>query len=409
MGAFHSRQEDQINTLLPPELLDHVFHLLAPQDLKAAVLVCRLWREVGEAPGLWSWVGLRVTRENQSTILEALDSRRLKSARMLSVEEVTNEVLEAVVRHQGLRLMKVEDAVLSTVDPNLLARAVTRLEELEMEFSQLTLKQREAILTSISGGDCQLKKLNISSMYSCDLTDIRPCLLARAVQRLEKVDMRNTKLVVQQWEEILTAISMKESRLKRLNIGFADLSTVDTGLLARAVNRLEKVDMYVTKLTVEQVEAILTNISTGDSQLKGLNITGINLSTLDSAMLARAVDRLEEVGLASTKLTSEQWRAILTSIATENSKLKMLSIGNNKMSTLEPSLLARAVIRLEKVNLLQTQLTGPQVEAIFTAINEKGSLLKNLNISGTNLSTLDPCLVARAVSRIKHQDLLRWV
>merc|ERR1719319_1379150 len=38
-----------INTL-PEEMLERVFHLLPPRDLKAVVLVCRWWREVGEAP-----------------------------------------------------------------------------------------------------------------------------------------------------------------------------------------------------------------------------------------------------------------------------------------------------------------------------------------------------------------------
>ena len=128
---------EQINCVLPPELLHHILGLLAPRDLKAAVLVCRLWRELGEAPGLWTWAFLRVTSENQSTMLEFLEGRRMKTVRQLRVEEVSDEVLEAVDRHQGLREMKVF-MVTSTLDPDLLARAVTNMEELEMEFVQLT-------------------------------------------------------------------------------------------------------------------------------------------------------------------------------------------------------------------------------------------------------------------------------
>ena len=37
----------------------------------------------------------------------ALEGRRMKTVRQLRVEEVSDEVLEAVVRHQGLREMKV--------------------------------------------------------------------------------------------------------------------------------------------------------------------------------------------------------------------------------------------------------------------------------------------------------------
>ena len=44
-----------INRLLPAEMLERVFHLLPPLDLKSVVLVCRWWREVGDAPVLWAW------------------------------------------------------------------------------------------------------------------------------------------------------------------------------------------------------------------------------------------------------------------------------------------------------------------------------------------------------------------
>ena len=44
--------------LLPVEVLELILCLLSPGDLKAAVLVCRRWREVAEAPGMWTWVNL---------------------------------------------------------------------------------------------------------------------------------------------------------------------------------------------------------------------------------------------------------------------------------------------------------------------------------------------------------------
>ena len=149
MGAFHlAASQDQINPLLLPEVLHQVLRLLSPQDLKAAVLVCCLWREVGEAPKLWTWVVLRENRENQSTMVELLERRRMKTVMKIVVETVSEELLEVVVRHQGLKVMKLEDMDRqSKVDPSLLAKAVNRLEKFEMEFSLLTPRQGEAIFT----------------------------------------------------------------------------------------------------------------------------------------------------------------------------------------------------------------------------------------------------------------------
>ena len=77
MGAwFSTNQSDLINALLPPKMLHQVFRLLPPRDMKNVLLVCQLWREVGEAPGLWSWVVLRVTRENMANMPEVLRQLR---------------------------------------------------------------------------------------------------------------------------------------------------------------------------------------------------------------------------------------------------------------------------------------------------------------------------------------------
>ena len=71
--------------LLPAEMLERVFHLLPPRDLKAVVLVCRWWREVGEAPALWAWLYLQVYKENIGYMQQVLTSRRLKGVKKMDV------------------------------------------------------------------------------------------------------------------------------------------------------------------------------------------------------------------------------------------------------------------------------------------------------------------------------------
>ena len=109
MGDFTSTlRPKQINSVLPLELLHQILGLLAPQDLKAAVLVCRLWREVGEAPGLWTWAFLRVTRENLATMPDRLATRRLLGVTGFVLERGAVELLEAASwrsSHQHLRII----------------------------------------------------------------------------------------------------------------------------------------------------------------------------------------------------------------------------------------------------------------------------------------------------------------
>ena len=61
-------------------MLEKIFRLLPPRDLRSAVLVCRRWREVGETPRLWPWVTITVSSDNISEMPELLRRRRMQNA-----------------------------------------------------------------------------------------------------------------------------------------------------------------------------------------------------------------------------------------------------------------------------------------------------------------------------------------
>ena len=49
---------EEINAILPEEVLLKIFSFLSPSDLKASMLVCKLWTQVGQVPSLWRWATL---------------------------------------------------------------------------------------------------------------------------------------------------------------------------------------------------------------------------------------------------------------------------------------------------------------------------------------------------------------
>ena len=112
MGATKSKQAvTNIPSRLPPEVLGRIFRLLPRRALKMAVLVCRLWREVGEEQGVWAGHTLRVTQRNLTRVVEVLGSRRMHAVRRLEVgpgvladnlSSVTSPVLLSVPFFQGL-------------------------------------------------------------------------------------------------------------------------------------------------------------------------------------------------------------------------------------------------------------------------------------------------------------------
>ena len=290
-------EEASTNLVLPPDLLYTVLRWLPPLDLRTAVLVCRRWREVGQSPGLWTWLALpQVTGDNMATVVEMLGVRRLQGARTLSVREavVSEELLEAVASHQGLRLLDVDRALLSCLDPGMLARTLATLQQLWLWNSDLTCQQAEALLAAISSRSCPMTSLHMGG--NIEFSGVEPLLLARTVVHLEDIMIWGKQLTLEQAEAIFVAVC-EGCKVRRLSVRFTVLSLVEPALLARALTRLESVDLANTQLGSLQLETVLTAIATENSKLRILNLGGSDLSLVSPGLLARAVVGLEEVTL----------------------------------------------------------------------------------------------------------------
>ena len=280
-----------INTVLGQRagVLELVFRLLPLRDLKNVVLVCHLWREVGEAPGFWAWGVIRMKRSGcRPNIEERLNCRRLRAVREIRViggVKVTDEAIQAMASHSGLKVVGMGNVNLSLVDPSLLARAVVRLEQVNMYGAKLTEQQVEEIFTAISEKNGGMKKLVLGSN---NLSAVGPGLVVSAVKQVEELNVEKTQLTRKQAEAILIAISEGICELKKLDISNNDFSTVSPWLLASALNRLEEVVISDdTQLTKEQVEAILTK-SCLKTSLKKLQIAKVWADILDGELVARA-------------------------------------------------------------------------------------------------------------------------
>ena len=116
-------------------VLELVCGMLTTQDRNNFVLVCQLWRAVGEEPRFCSTCSICLTTDKVSTIPERLDCRRMRFVRELRVEvgvKVSEKVLQAVARHQGLKKLVMNEINVSTVEKGLLAIVVSNLEEVDI-------------------------------------------------------------------------------------------------------------------------------------------------------------------------------------------------------------------------------------------------------------------------------------
>ena len=407
---------------LPLEMLLGIFELVSYKDLMNVMLVCRRWREIGETPRLWSSFPVIVKTRNMSVMSEILSSRRMKQLEKLRIISIlSKEVLQTIMDHHVLREFKLsrindKQTIISLlniicsreykgtvlemnmnnmfyIDPELLAKVVTKLQKLDVMDTNLTQQQTEAIFTAISEGS-KMIKLNIAEN---NISKIDPGLLVKAVTNLQILDVMDTNLTQQQTEDIFTAVS-EESKMIELNISENNMSGVDPGLLAKAVNKLETLDIELTQLTHQQAAAILSAVSEG-SKLTKLIISSNNLSGVDPGLLAKAVTNLETLNIANTELTQQQAAAILSNVS-EATKLNELNIRSNDLFRVDPGLLAKAVTNLEKLDIGNTFLIQEQAVAILSGVIN-GSKMTELDIGLNDLSGVDPGLLAKARTNLE--------
>ena len=397
-------------------VLKKVFGQLSPKDMKSVMLVCWEWKDMGEEPQFWAWVSLRVIRENLATMPEVLGLRRLQGVRQLEVRAMSQELLRVVAWHKGLRAVDMAETDLVAVEPELLARVVNKLEEVDMRDAGMTSEQVEEIIDIMSAGDTKLKKIDLSGRKE-SLSSIEPDQMERALSKLEHVAMNDSQLSGEQTGAILASINTTGTRMKSLKMGNnKGLGKVEPQVLALAAANLEELDLGnsysrlmvfmslmeggMVGLNSLQIEAICSVIITENTRLKKFVLGYSKLFSVEANLLAGALNRLEEVDLCHNSLTSQQARALFTAISGGTELRKLNLEGCSFSMTLDVELLAMALNKLEEVNL--PKLNGHQINAIMTSLASGGSKLKSLNIKGTDLSLVDPGLLVEAVNKLEE-------
>jgi len=386
----------EINAL-PEEMMMRMFRQFPPRDLKMAVLVSRKWRTMGEDPSLWKWCRFIVRNRDD---IRHLSIPRLQDIQEICVDSSANWQdgdLEAMFR-ASIMLPRLKEIVgltqfhFSTVEPELFARAVSRLEVVNLCGTNLTNNQIQALFQA-TDQSCQLKKLDL---WRNNISSVEPELFARAVTILKDVNLGSTNLTNKQ----VTALFQKMSQncpLKTLNLSCINLSYVEPELLAIAVNRLEDVDLEFTDLSTEQMTSILSHVKE-DTKIQVLGLGGNDLSSVESGLISTAFTRLVEVDLRLTKLSTDQMTSILSHVM-DDTKLKNVVLYGNDLSSVEPGLLATAVNRLEDVDLRFTELSTEQMNNILSHV--KGDTkLKELWLRGNNAADIENGLVRIAREKL---------
>jgi len=404
---------------LPLELLHKVFSHLTMDDIKAAVQVCRRWREACESSKLWASASVHIHSRNILPVSHLLEYGRLSRVRSVRVERVTDGLIEVMLGHQGLEEVNFCGSNMSNILPSLLANLVERLEKVNLRKTRLTRRQLEVIFNRLGENRTKLKGLNLEGN---DLSSIQPAQLARAVRGLEEVWMSRTRTTAEQ-QLILAVHSLGEDASLNLNMEWGsaegqaaflwafnlvhenprNLSAVSDILSSSSswnVKRLVLNNAPSSTMTKELLDLLIMH-----ADIKFLDLSFSSLIHVNPELLATLVTQTVEVNLRNTDLSKKQLNVLLLKISEEQTKLKRLDLAENNLSSLEPTLLASSLTRLTLAGLCFCQLSTIQLEVLLASISQDSSNLEHLSLADNYLAEVDPVLVGQSLVGLKTFNL----
>ena len=291
---------------LPVEVLEKVFEFLPWKDRKSVVLVNRLWRKAGEAPRLWAWVQLPTVKlEDQNSeerVIEMLSSKRLARVERIYIqpEAVSEDLLQAMIQHGGLRriwLVGLGGEWQAGLNSQLVIEvlSITRVEDLDLD--SLPAHLIISLLTEVSQGGSTLKRLHL---FDNNLGEVPAALVASALTRLVEVRLTFSRLTTDQVAALMEEIDQGNSSIEKLVLHTSLPAEGErTGPLnLKPLVKLEEVHLWNNFHTQQELADFFAALSPS-TKLRKLTFPRLPwpVEEMDGSteVMARAINFLEDV------------------------------------------------------------------------------------------------------------------
>jgi len=286
-----------------------------------------------------------------------------------------------------------DDIFVRDLLPNLFS-AVTRLEFKLVDFSGISTDLWFYMISKI--GDT-MESLSIEGM-GLDLVNVPVEELASALVRVQELHLSGLDLSPAQWTAFFQKMT---SRNKVLGLRMVNLSFVDIELVAKALKHIRTVLLNYVCFETEQWNYLFEDVL---PKVPNVSVVNINLSEVQEERLCCASRWCTNLNLSSTYLNTDQRNLLLNSVKL-NTSLTSLNLAGLTLAECSADLLANVIASIPVVNLAATKLSTKQVTAIFSRM--LGTCrLRDLDLGGLSLSQAPSRLLALALSRLRRVNLL---
>jgi len=402
--------------ILPPEVMTVIFSYLDVSSLKSVVLVCRQWRNIGENPNMWKALKLVETHPEDLEVL--LNFRRLKMIQYFKIFDWLSNEHVKLLKYSNLKTLDISRCYLHEIglefpdpDPELLGEALKNIEVVNVNRAVLSDEQWLGIFKGLNGAS-RMKTLIINTTEEdddediiADLSHISPDLFAKAITKLETVQVADTSLTSDQLTALVKHINKNTSKVKNLSIASNDVSEVDSRELALAFNKLEMLDLSGTNLEGLEEPSLFFKQMINSSNLKLLDLgfnsfANNNNRNLDPKLLSRALNKVKDLRMIGADISAVQAREFFKRMCVKTA-IKELHFEDCKydMSLVNPNFLASGLNKISKVKMSNSSLNSPQCLEFFSRMAQF-TKLQYLDFSYLDLCVVPPDTFSDALNKV---------
>ena len=235
----------------------------------------------------------------------------------------------------------------SELPTEVLTAALVKLEDTNILHRHLSTSLTPGLFTKMAGSSVfNIKTLNPLHM---DCTNVPSEIFVDVLLRIESVVIHNPgfKISHHQLLSLFSKIAQADPmRLRELKLFSVNINRFSPDIISRAILSLETFQVGRCDLSAEHVTSIFTQLSSMKEQkLRSLNISWTSPISLPTETLVAGISGLEDLDLRRTRLTTEQLTGIFRMVAERKcSRLREIKLGVNDLSSIPPNLRDRAKI-----------------------------------------------------------------
>ena len=321
----------------------------------------------------------------------------------LTVDQVSSLLSLLAARGPAVRLSSLDlfSVDLSAVCPLLLARATASLTVASLSNTELRLEHCHALCDHVLHS-ATLLDLNLDF---AELFSVPPEVLGRAMTRLDRVSLACTVLAEDQLLALASALALPASMVTQIDLLDLQLSFLPPALLLAATSRLTRVNLSGSKLSPEQADSLLAGLDT--SVLREVNLDYVLLSSCCPERLAAVTRSLHTASMKKCGLTEQQLTVLLLALSSPApAPLSSLCLHGNSLATAEPALIAAAAASLQSLDISYCLLPPDTAAFLLASLPTPSSSLRSLTLLGNRLGEVPcPALTTALASSLHRLDL----